>query len=507
LLVFTRIAFYSALSSPLKIKTESLKRQWHPYCLAVAGGWEAAGEMAKATLDLPVESARLDATTQDATAAARRRVLWLSTAAFTLLFNVWLMLGVLSIPIRQDLGLSDSQLEWLMAVAILSGALFRLNFGIWADRYGGRKVTGLLLLGAAIPTFLFSHAASYTQMLVCAALFGLAGNGFSAGIAWNSAWFPSRLQGQALGVFGAGNVGAAGTKLLVVMAPGVLALAPAAGYWGGVIPGQWRFIPALYAFLLVIMGLAILLACPTPDRKPARGRPLGDMLKPLRHARVWRFGLYYVVVFGAYVALSGWLPKFYIDTYGVPLSTAALLTATFIVPASLLRPVGGYLADRWGPRVVTYAVFIIMAIALLALSMPSGKFVADAHGPDGELITFTCKLNLWPFTALMFVLGCGMGIGKASVYKYIPDYFPEDVGTVGGLVGMLGALGGFFLPPALGFVARWSSIPQFAFLTLLGLTLCSLAWLHLAVLRLRTSRSLLDNEGRLPAEYTAASPL
>jgi len=440
--------------------------------------------------------------------ASRQRVLWLSTAAFTLLFNVWLMLGVLGISIRQDLGLSDAQLEWLIAAAILSGAILRLNFGIWADAYGGRLVMTLLLLGSAVSAYLFSQATTYGQLLACAILFGLAGNSFSVGIAWNSAWFPPRLTGTALGIFGAGNVGAAGTKLLVVLVPGILTAVPAAGYLGGIIPGGWRFIPALYAGLLVLMALAIFYLCPSPDRQPGRGRPLIETLSPLRHMRVWRFSLYYIVVFGAYVALSAWLPKFYIDTYGVPLSTAALLAATFILPASLLRPVGGYLADRWGPRGVTYAVFIVMTATLFVLSLPGGTFVADLQpGLSRAPLTFSYRLGLWPFASLMFVLGCAMGIGKASVYKYIPDYFPRDVGAVGGVVGMLGALGGFVLPPAFGALGRWTGVPQLAFLPLLGLTAWSLLWLHLAVLRLHATSSLLDSEGRLPSQYTAASPL
>jgi NNP family nitrate/nitrite transporter-like MFS transporter len=422
-------------------------------------------------------------------ARSANRVLWLSTCAFTLLFNVWLMLGVLGISVRRELGLSDSQLEWLMAAAILSGAIFRLNFGIWADRFGGRRIMGSLLLGVAIPTYLFSQASTFGQMLVCAILFGLGGNAFSAGVSWNSAWFPSGSKGKALGVFGAGNVGAAGTKMLVAFVPTVLTLVPAAGYLGGWIPGGWRFIPALYAALLVLMGIAIFTLSPTPDLKPAHGRPLREMLRPLRHMRVWRFGLYYVVVFGAYVALSGWLPRFYLDTYGVPLSTAALLTASFIFPASLLRPLGGYLSDRMGPRTVTYTVFIVMAVALVILSVPSGRFIADAHGAGGAPITFTYRLALIPFAIVMFVLGCAMGVGKASVYKYIPDYFPEDVGAAGGVVGALGALGGFMLPPAFGMLGRWAGIPQLAFVALLALTLWSLGWLHMTVLRSRSTQA------------------
>jgi NNP family nitrate/nitrite transporter-like MFS transporter len=402
--------------------------------------------------------------------SASKRVLWLSTFAFTLMFNVWLMMGVLGISVRRELGLSDSQLEWLIAVAILSGALFRLNFGIWADAYGGRTVTGLLLLAVAVPTYLSSQASTFNQMLVCAALFGLAGNSFSAGISWNAAWFPHETKGWALGIFGAGNVGAAGTKMLVGLAPGILTLVPAAGYFGGVIRGGWRFIPVFYSALLVLTALAVFLLSPGPERTPGRGRKFSETLRPLHHTRVWRFGLYYVVVFGAYVALSGWLPKYYIDTYGVTVPAAAILTATFIFPASLLRPLGGYLSDRFGPRVVTYSVFSVMTFILAMLSVPGGY-----------------KPGVNAFAFLMFALGCAMGIGKASVFKYIPDYFPNDVGAAGGVVGALGALGGFILPPAFGWLGRSAGAPQLAFTALLALTACSLAWLHITVMRFRTT--------------------
>ncbi len=224
-----------------------------------------------------------------------------------------------------------------------------------------------------------------------------------------------------------------------------------------------------------------------------------DILAPLRSVRVWRFSLYYVVVFGAYVALSGWLPKFYIDTYGIPLHEAALYTATFIFPASLLRPLGGWLSDKYGARVVTYTVFFWMTAALVILAIPHGVYLGFAYRPAAPA-----------FAALMFVVGCCMGIGKASVFKYIPDYFPDDVGAVGGLVGMLGALGGFFLPPAFGALGRASGVPQMAFAVLLLLTAGSLAWLHLTVRRLRATATLnglstsgLPSQSNLPMERTA----
>jgi NNP family nitrate/nitrite transporter-like MFS transporter len=405
--------------------------------------------------------------------ASRWMVLTLSTVGFTLMFNVWLMLGVLAPKIKETLGLSPTQVEWLIATSILSGALLRLNFGIWADRYGGRNVMVALMLLTVVPTYLFGRATTYPELLACALFFGLAGNAFTVGISWNSAWFPSEQKGLALGTFGAGNVGASGTKLLVGLFPAVLTLVPAAGLLGGFIPGGWRFIPAFYAILVLLMIVVTLALAPSPDPMPGRGRRLAEMLVPLKHMRVWRFSLYYVVVFGAYVALSGWLPTFYKDTFHVPLRTAALLTATYILPASLLRPLGGWLSDCHGPRVVTYAVFIVMSMALLALSVPYQTYWGVPY-----------RLGPGTFAALMFVVGCAMGVGKASVYKYVPDYFPEDVGAVGGLVGMLGALGGFFLPPVFGALGRATGVPQMAFLSLLALTLWSLTWLHLTVLQL-----------------------
>jgi NNP family nitrate/nitrite transporter-like MFS transporter len=394
-------------------------------------------------------------------AGPRTRVLVLSTTAFTLLFAVWLMLGVLGVKVRDELHLTPAEFDWLLATAILAGSLPRLHFGIWADRYGGRLVLTLLLLGCAAPTALLGWATTYPELLACAALFGVAGNAFTAGISWVSAWYPQRNKGTALGVFGAGNVGAAVTKFL---GPVILATVPAAGLFGGLIPGGWRFVPVAYAVLLVAMAAAVWFLSPTPDRCPGRGRTTRELLAPIRHARVWRFSLYYVVVFGAYVALAAYLPRYYVDVYGLPLADAGYLTALFIFPASLLRPLGGWLSDRYGPRAVTYTVFVTMAAALAVVS-------AVDPGP-------------WGFTALMVVVGCGMGVGKASVFKYVPDYFPRDVGAVGGLVGMLGALGGFVLPPAFGALGRATGSPQAAFLALLGLTLVSLGWLHLAVRRL-----------------------
>ena len=413
----------------------------------------------------------------------RTRVLTLSTIAFTVLFAVWLMFGLLGVTIKGEAELMlgadaiasmtsdeikaacESRFEWLLAVSILTGSLFRLNFGIWADQFGGKVMMIGLLLFCAIPTYFLAHVQTFPQLLLCGALIGLAGNSFSVGISWNSAWSPQESKGFALGVFGAGNVGASGTKLLLIAIPTLLTLVPAAGFLGGWIPGGWRIVPVFYSLLLLLTAVAVYLFTPSPDLKPGQGRPIREMIKPLQFVRVWRFSLYYVVVFGAYVALAGWLPSYYVSTYQLPLRDAAILTSIFIFPASLLRPLGGWLSDQFGPRIVTVCVFIGMTIATIPLCLPRSVLALD----------------VMTFTILLALVGVGMGIGKASVYKFIPNYFPADVGAVGGMVGLFGALGGFVLPKAFGWFGRATGVPQAAFLVLLGITAVSMVW-HFTVI-------------------------
>ncbi|MDN5558954.1 MAG: MFS transporter, partial [Ruaniaceae bacterium] len=347
------------------------------------------------------------------TAPGAGRVLTMSTIAFTLMFAVWLMFGILGVPIQQEFGLSDQQLSWVSAVAVLNGSMWRLPAGILADRIGGRKLTLFLLFATAIPAYMVSFAQSYMWLLVLAFLVGFAGNLFSVGIAWNSAWFGKERQGFALGVFGAGNVGASVTKFI---GPPLIA-ATAGGTFVLGIQGGWRLIPVIYAVLLVLAGIATWIVVPRVDRAPGTSRPLKEMLVPLKDVRVWRFSLYYVAVFGAYVALSAWLPKYYVDNFDVDLTTAGLLTATFIFPASLLRPVGGWLSDRWGARLVMYVTFGMMLLTSGILMMPNG-FLTIVQ-PDGSQTThWHYMMSIGWFAFLVFLLGVAMGLGKSAVFKH-----------------------------------------------------------------------------------------
>jgi len=237
--------------------------------------WSTGNNDAGILAIMSTESSRPDGAASDDSGATR--VLVLSTTAFTLLFAVWLMFGVLAVPIKEQLHLNKIQFSWLTAIGVLSGSIWRLPVGIFTDRVGGRRLFVALLIATAIPCFLVSRATSYAGLMTCAFFFGVAGNSFSVGIAWNAAWASRQRQGVALGTFGAGNVGASVTKLI---GPALITLVPAAGLLGGALPGGWRIVPVLYSALLLVMAAAVWLWAPS-DRF---ARPARDA----RCARCWR---------------------------------------------------------------------------------------------------------------------------------------------------------------------------------------------------------------------------
>ncbi len=428
----------------------------------------------------------------EAQSRGANRILVTATIAFTLCFAVWVVFAIIGLPLRQEFGLSDSQFALLVATPILTGSLLRIPLGILTDIFGGRRVFTILLLVTAISAYLVSKADSYPELLISALFIGLSGATFAVGIAWVSAWYPHERKGYALGVFGAGNVGASITKLL---APTLVTAVSIGGLAGGYIPGGWRFVPFSYAVVLVVMAMLIWTLTPSHDIKPGLGRPVRELLKPLGHIRVWRFGYYYVVVFGAYVALALWLPKYYVDVFGVDLKVAGALTALFIFPASLLRPVGGHLADRIGARRVMHWVFATIAGASFLLSFPDGHLTLHKTKMVGVREILPFDQNIWLFSTLVFIIGVAMGIGKAAVYRYIPDYFEEDVGSVGGLVGAVGGFGGFYLPLIFAGALSLTNLPTSAFFVLFLFSSAAWVWLHLTVLRiLRSAAPHLEHE-------------
>lgn len=396
----------------------------------------------------------------------------MSTLAFTVCFAVWTIFSIIGIRIRQELGLSETQFGLLVGTPILTGSLIRIALGVWTDQYGGRLVLVGTMLSAAVATFLLSYAHTYPQMLLAALGVGIAGGSFAAGVAYVSRWFPPGRQGTALGIFGAGNVGAAVTKFL---APFVL------------IAYGWQMVAQVWAAGLVLM--AVVFWFTTKDdpvlvarRREGRKAPAAWLeMEPLRNVQVWRFALYYFFVFGAFVALALWLPQYLIKVYGVDIRAAGMIAAAFSVPASLFRAYGGHLSDTYGARRVLYWTFLVSIVATFILSYPPTDYVV--HGARGP-VAFHLEMGLIPFTVTVFVLGFFMALGKAAVYKHIPVYYPQHVGAVGGLVGMIGGLGGFVLPILFGTLLDVTGLWTSCFMALFLLVGVALAWMHLSVRRM-----------------------
>ena len=482
-------------------------------------------------------------------------VLAASTLAFTICFAVWMMNGVL-ITFLVESGLytfSKSQMGWLIGIPVLSGALLRLPAGLLTDRFGGRPVFATVMLVTAAAVFLDSFADSFWSFLLGGFCFGFAGSTFAVGIAYSAVWYPRNQQGTALGIFGAGNAGAAITSMAAPWLLGVLTD-------GGTNLEGWRMLPRIYSGVLLLTVLGFLLV--TKNKRPEEGahRTLAERLQPLKRIRVWRFGLYYFLMFGGFVALAQWLIPYYVNVYSVSVMTAGLLATIFTLPSGVVRALGGWLSDKFGARVVMYWVLggCLVASALLivprmdirspgegVMAVSAGTVTAVSEevivvdgrsysltpmaedGPtrEGTLIWPTSafgqepvvevgdsvskkqllasgtthiyfQANIWVFTGLTFIVGILMGIGKAGVYKHIPDYYPNDVGTVGGIVGVIGGLGGFVCTILFGYLLDATGIWTTTWMFFAALSLACLTWMHL-VIRAMTVRHSPDLAHRI----------
>jgi len=467
-------------------------------------------------------------------------VLFFNTLAFTICFAAWMLNGVLVTFLveNQVFDWGPVEIGWLMGIPVLTGALFRLPAGILTDKFGGKPVYGILLLLCSVPMYLLSFADSFSSFAIASFGFGLTGVSFAIGIAFTSVWYPKHLQGTALGIFGAGNAGAALTTLF---APTLLNNLTDNG---ANIEG-WRTLPIIYSTALLGMGIIFLIF--TKNRKPAvNNKTLYAMLVPLKNVRVWRFGLYYFLVFGCFVAFSQWLVPYFVNVYYSPLVTAGIFASLFSFPSGVIRAVGGWMSDRWGARKIMYWVLISSVVVSILLIVPkmeitspgkgvmakfSGEvtFVSDSlitigninytviqkslaakdfEKLDAEVLIFPTKevwqeplvlvgdqvtkkallakgvshiyfqANVWIFAILVIFIGSIWGIGKAAVYKHIPDYFPDEVGVVGGMVGVLGGLGGFFCPIIFGYLLEGTGLWTSCWMFMFFLSALCLFWMH-----------------------------
>ena len=399
----------------------------------------------------------------------QNRALWGSTFAFTICFAVWTIFSIIGIQIKKDLGLNEAQFGLLVGTPILSGSLIRLALGIWTDQYGGRRVFTFVMLSGAVATWALTYAQTYPQFLVAALAVGVAGGSFAVGIAYVSRWYGPGKQGIALGIFGAGNVGAAVTKFL---APTVQ------------VAYGWQTVAQLWSIGLAITAVLFwFLTDEDPvvkERRRTGVRPPSAWLElePLKNVQVWRFSLYYFFVFGAFVALALWLPRYLMQVYHVDIQTAGMAAAMFSLPASLFRAYGGHLSDRYGARTVMYWTFLVAIACTFFLSYPATDYtVQTIRGP----VSFHLEIGVVGFIVAVFVLGFFMALGKAAVYKHIPVYYPNNVGAVGGLVGMIGGLGGFILPIVFGELNDLTGLWTSCFMLLFLLCVTATLWMHFSV--------------------------
>lgn len=390
-----------------------------------------------------------------------------STTAFTVCFMVWMMFAVIGIPIKKLLGLNETEFGILVAMPVLTGSLIRLPLGMWTDRFGGRIVFLVLMLSTVFPIWLISSATEFWQFLVVGLFVGVAGGSFTVGIAYCARWFPRNRQGLAMGIFGAGNTGAAITKLV---APTI------------VVAYGWTMVPKVYAVLMLVTALLFWVFTFT-DADHSTGASqvtVLEQLKALKDPAVWRYSQYYSIVFGGYVALALWMTKYYISEYGFDIQVAALLAAGFSIPGGLLRAIGGWFSDKYGAHSVTWWVLWVGLVCLFFLSYPQSDFtIHTVSGPK----TFHIGLNPTVFTIIMFTMGISFAIGKASVFKYIADDYPHNIGVVSGIVGLAGGMGGFILPILFGALVDLTGLRSSAFMLMFGIVWVSLMWMYFAEVR------------------------
>ena len=302
------------------------------------------------------------------------RILFFNTLAFMICFSAWMLNGTLVSFLVDNhvFEWSPVQIGWLLGLPVLTGSIFRLPVGLLTDRFGGRYIFSLLMLISAVPMFLLSFANSYILFLLCSFGFGLTGASFAVGVAYTSVWYPAKWQGTALGIFGFGTTGAALTTLIT---PSVLQFLTDHGKN----IEAWRTLPIIYAAILLLMAIIFYLF--TENKKPAlSGKKLIQLLEPLKNVRVWRFGLYYFLVFGCFVAFSQWLVPYYLNVYYMPFVKAGMIASLFSFPAGIVRTLGGWLSDKFGPRKVLLSVFVSSVLLGLLLVFPKMELFSPGKG-------------------------------------------------------------------------------------------------------------------------------
>jgi NNP family nitrate/nitrite transporter-like MFS transporter len=361
----------------------------------------------------------------------------LATGGFAICFAVFGSVSAMMPLLKKNLALDPFQVSVALAIPVLLGSVGRVPLGVLTDRYGPRLVFSAVLAASAVPAFLMGWVSSYGQLVACGFAIGIALASFAVGAPLASGWYPKERQGAALGIYGAGNIGQS------LAAFGSPVIAAALGYvWG-----FWIF------GVLTLGWLAFYLA--KAENPPRTGPPksVRENLAPLGEAKSWLLSLFYFLTFGGFVAMSVYLPTFLTEMFGLTPSDAGMRTAGFVVLATVMRPIGGALADRIGGRAILKLVFPAVAAMALLMAVPAmATFTVGALG-----------------------MAAAIGLGNGAVFKLVPEYFPTSVASVTGLVGAAGGLGGFFPPLLLGVVRQQTGEFTLGFVALAGFAILCLA--------------------------------
>lgn len=391
--------------------------------------------------------------TKDFLKAGHTPTLFAAFFYFDISFMVWVLLGPLGVQIAQDLGLSPAQKGLMVATPILAGAVLRLVNGIMVDHLRPKRagtICQIVVLGGLAWAWL-AGPQSFAAMLAVGVVLGVAGASFAVALPLASRWYPPEHQGTALGIAGAGN---SGTVLAALFAPGLAAL------FGWVNVLGLALIPLAFAFLVYL-----LMAKDAPDCPPPK--TLGQYLQVFKISDAWWFMFFYSVTFGGFVGLASSLTIYFNDQYGLSPIVAGYFTAACVFAGSLVRPIGGNLADRIGGIRALSIMYVAAAVALAIVSLDL---------PEAWM------------ALLVFVAGMlALGMGNGAVFQLVPQRFKREIGVMTGLVGMTGGIGGFYLASSLGYSKQLTGSYQLGLLLFAGLALLALVGLTSVKSRWRTT--------------------
>ena len=385
--------------------------------------------------------------------SGHRPTLFAAFLYFDVAFMVWVMLGPLAPIISKDLGLDAAQKGLMVAIPTLAGAVLRLVNGLLVDRVGP-KTTGamgqmIVIVGLAIAWYF--GISSYEGVLAVGVILGFAGASFAVALPLASRWYPPEHQGKAMGIAGMGNSGTVFASLFAALL---------AAQFG------WNNVFGLALIPLVAVFVFYLFAAKDSPEQPAP-KPLSAYAEVLKEADAWWFMLFYFVTFGGFVGLSSSLPTYYTDGFGLTPVVAGYCTAAAVFMGSLVRPIGGALADRFGGIRTLTLVYSLAAVVLVAIAM-------SAH-----------SLYL-TFGLFLLVMGA-LGVGNGAVFQLVPQRFRKEIGVMTGLVGFGGGVGGFYLASSLGFAKKLTGSPSLGFLIFAGLAVMALLGLSVVKTRWRTT--------------------